>query len=145
MNSLRTIVRYWLWILVVAVLLQIAFAGYGAFDASDKAAAGSLDEQAYDDSFELHTGFAYLIMLGSLVAVVLALAARVGRRHVLHAVGIFILLIAQMILGWTGADAPGVLGALHPLNAVLILGAIASLALRLREEPVAVAEPSPIA
>jgi hypothetical protein len=50
-----------------------------------------------------------------------------------------------MILGWTGADAPGVLGALHPLNAVLILGAIASLALRLREEPVAVAEPSPIA
>jgi hypothetical protein len=40
MNSLRTILRYWLWILVVAVLLQIAFAGYGAVDASDKAADG---------------------------------------------------------------------------------------------------------
>ena len=142
MNSLRTILRYWLWILVVAMLLQIAFAGYGAFDASDKAAAGSLDEEAFDDSFGLHTGFAYLIILGSLVTVVLAVAARVGRQNVLYAVGIFVLLIAQMFLGWTGADLPGVFGALHPLDAVLILGATAWLAVRLREEPMAVAAPS---
>ena len=36
MNALRTIYRYWISILALAVIVQIAFAGYGAFYAANK-------------------------------------------------------------------------------------------------------------
>jgi uncharacterized membrane protein len=144
MNALRTIFRYWLWLLLAAVVLQIAFAGYGAFDVSDKTSAGAVDEDSMDESFELHAALGTLLVLGGLLTFLLALAARVGRRRVLHALGIFVLLVVQMILGFTGQELPGVLGALHPLNAVLILGAVGALAARMwRGEPTMRTTPPP--
>ncbi|HET8652287.1 MAG TPA: hypothetical protein VFM13_06915 [Gaiellaceae bacterium] len=129
MNALRTIFRWWLLLMVALVVLQIAFAGYGAFDVSDNAAAGSVDEDSLEESFGLHIGFGYLVLLGGLITFILALAARVGRPRVLHALGIFGLLILQVILAWIGEEVPWI-GALHPINAFLILGAVGSLAAR---------------
>ena len=40
MGVLRTIFRYWLWVLLAMVVVQIAFAGYGAFDAASKTEDG---------------------------------------------------------------------------------------------------------
>jgi hypothetical protein len=128
MNALRTIFRYWLWLMAVAVVVQIGFAGIGAFDAADKATAGSVDEDAFYDSFTLHAILGTLLVLGGLITFLLALVARIGRRRVLHALGLFGLLVIQMILGWSGQELPEVLGFLHPINALLILGAILSLA-----------------
>jgi Family of unknown function (DUF6220) len=127
----RAIFRYWLWLLLALVVLQIAFAGFGAFDVAEKAASegASVDEESIDDSWGLHTGFGYLILLGSLIAFVLALVARVGRQRVLHSLGIFGLVILQILLAWFGSEVP-IIGALHPLNAFLILGAVATLAMR---------------
>jgi heme A synthase len=130
MNALRTIFRYWLLLMLALVVLQIAFAGYGAFDTADKVANGSVDEQSFEDSFGLHIGFGYLVLLAGLITLLLALAARVGRRNTLHALGIFGLLIVQVLLAWTGGAVPFVFGALHPINAFLILGAVGSLAMR---------------
>lgn len=130
MNALRTIFRYWLLLMLALVVLQIAFAGYGAFDTADKVANGSVDEQSFEDSFGLHIGFGYLILLGGLITLLMALVARVGRRNTLHALGIFALLIVQVLLAWTGGAVPAVFGALHPVNAFLILGAVGSLAMR---------------
>lgn len=127
MNALRAIFRWWLVVMVVLVVLQIAFAGYGAFDVSDKAAAGSVDEESLEDSFGLHIGFGYLVLLGGLITFILALVARPGRPRVLQSLAIFGLLILQVILAWIGEEAPWV-GALHPINAFLILGAVGSLA-----------------
>lgn len=128
---MRAIFRYWLWLLLALVLLQIAFAGFGAFDVVEKAASegASVDEESIDDSWGLHIGFGYLVLLGSLIAFVLALVARVGRQRVLHSLGIFGLVIVQILLAWFGSEVP-IIGALHPLNAFLILGAVATLALR---------------
>jgi hypothetical protein len=128
MDALRTIYRYWLWLMALAIVIQIGFAGIGAFGALDQATAGSVDEDAYYDEFTLHAILGSLLVLGGLLTVLLALAARVGRQRVLHAVGLFVLLVVQMVLGWTGAELPEVLGFLHPINALLILGAIFSLA-----------------
>jgi hypothetical protein len=127
----RAIFRYWLWLLLALVVLQIAFAGLGAFDVAEKVASegASVDEESVDDSWGLHIGFGYLILLGSLIAFVLALAARVGRQRVLHTLGIFGLVIVQILLAWFGSEVP-IIGALHPLNAFLILGAVATLAMR---------------
>ena len=128
---MRAIFRYWLWLLFAAVVLQIAFAGFGAFDVADKLASEgvSIDEEGYDDSWGLHTGFGYLVLLAGLVALILALVARVGRQRVLHSLGIFGLLILQTLLAWFGSELPFI-GALHPINAFLILGAVGALAMR---------------
>ena len=128
---MRAIFRYWLWLLLALVLLQIAFAGFGAFDVVEKAASegASVDEESIDDSWGLHIGFGYLVLLGSLIAFVLALVARVGRQRVLHSLGIFGLVIVQILLAWFGSEVP-IIGALHPLNAFVILGAVATLAMR---------------
>lgn len=130
MSTLRTIFRYWLWLMLVAVVVQIGFAGIGAFDAADKATAGSVDEDAFYDSFVLHAALGTFLVLGGLLTFLLALAARVGRQRVLQTLGLFALLIVQMILGWTGQELPVVLGFLHPINALIILGAVAMLTTR---------------
>jgi hypothetical protein len=129
----RTIFRYWLWLLLALVVLQIAFAGFGAFDVVEKAssAGASVDEESMDDSWGLHIGFGYLVLLVSLIAFVLALIARVGRQRVLHSLGIFGLVIVQILLAWFGSEVP-IIGALHPVNAFLILGAIGALTMRER-------------
>ena len=76
---MRTVFRYWLLLLLALVVLQIAFAGYGAFDTVDKTAnGGSVDEKSLEDSFGLHAGFGYLVLLATLITPLLALAARVG-------------------------------------------------------------------
>jgi Family of unknown function (DUF6220) len=140
----RVVFRYWLWLLLAAVVLQIAFAGFGAFDVSDKLASEgvSVDEEGYDDSWELHLAFGYLVLLGGLVTFILALVARVGRQRVLHSLGIFGLLILQMLLAWFGSEIP-IIGALHPINAFIILGAVATLTMReWRGEPVPAPPPS---
>lgn len=128
---MRTIFRYWLWLLLALVVLQIAFAGFGAFDVVEKVSSegASVDEESMEDSWGLHIGFGYLVLLGSLIGLVLALVARVGRPRVLHALGIFGLVIVQILLAWFGGEVP-LIGALHPLNAFIILGAVATLTMR---------------
>ena len=129
MTALRTIFRYWLWLLLALVVLQIAFAGFGAFDVVDKLGSGAVDEESFEDSWGLHIGFGYLILLGALLALILALVARVGRRSVFHALGIFGLVIVQVLLAWIGGTVP-IVGALHPINAFLILGAVGWLTMK---------------
>ena len=130
MSTFRTIFRYWLWLMLIAVVVQIGFAGIGAFEAADKATAGSVDEDAFYDSFVLHAALGSFLVLGGLLTFLLALAARVGRQRVLHTLGLFVLLVAQMILGWSGQELPVVLGFLHPINALILLGGFATLTMR---------------
>jgi hypothetical protein len=133
----RAAFRYWLMLMLALVLLQIAFAGFGAFDVVEKLSSEgtSIDEESVDDSWGLHTGFGYLVLLGGLVTFILALVARVGRPRVLQSLGLFVLLIVQVLLAWFGSEVP-IIGALHPLNALLILGAVVGLLMgERRREP----------
>jgi hypothetical protein len=127
MNALRTVYRYWISIVALAVVAQIAFAGYGAFYAADKVADATINEDTFEEGWGLHIGFGYLVFLMTIVAVVLALLARPGKRTVLMTVGALALVFVQIVLAQIGEDVPAV-GALHPINAFLILGLIGSLA-----------------
>ena len=127
MSALRTIYRFWISILAVAVLVQIALAGYGAFYAANKVSDTTIDEDTFSDGFGPHAALGYLIVLGALLAVILALLARPGKRTVLMTVGAFGLVIVQVILAWVGFDVPAI-GSLHPLNALAIAALLGSLA-----------------
>ena len=127
MNALRAIYRYWISIIALAVVVQIGLAGYGAFYAADKVSDTTIDEDTFETGFGAHIGLGYLIFLLTIVAVILALLARPGKRTVLMTVGALALVFLQIVLASIGESVPAV-GALHPINALLILGLVGSLA-----------------
>jgi hypothetical protein len=129
MNAFRAIYRFWVSLVTLAVVLQIAFAGYGAFDTADKVDGGTVDQDSFEDSFGPHIAFGYLIFLATLVLLLLSFGAR-GKQRILRSVGVVVLLVIQILLAWTGASAPYIFGALHPINAFIILGLLGSITYR---------------
>jgi hypothetical protein len=95
---------------VAGGVIQFILAGYAAFGGSD-----------WDPHAALGTAL-------TVVALIVLILAVVGRRAALQSSAIlFGLMILQNILGAVGDDAPA-LGALHPLNGLIILGAAVSAA-----------------
>jgi uncharacterized membrane protein len=141
-NAFRTILRFWAGLMTLAVIVQIGFAGYGAFDAADKLGSGSIDEDTYDDGFGLHAALGTFLVLGGLILFLLSLGTR-SRSRILWSLLAFVLLFAQMVLGWTGAELPAVLGFLHPVNALIILAVLGSFTGRMwREDRMTAAAPA---
>jgi hypothetical protein len=143
-NAFRTILRFWASLMTLAVAVQIGLAGYGAFDAADKLGNGSIDENTFEDGFGAHAALGSLLVLGGLVLFLISLGTR-NRSRILWSLLIFGLLVAQLILGWTGAELPAVLGFLHPLNAVLILALLGSLTGRMWREDRTMTTAAPVA
>ena len=140
---MRTVYRWWAAIIFLAVVVQVGFAGYGAFYVAHKVDKGVVNEDKFSDGFGLHAGFGYLVVLGGLVLLLLALAARVGKRRTLQSLGLFALLIVQVLLAWIGFGVPAV-GALHPINALAIFafaGFLVSTEWRMKKAAAPVAEP----
>src|ERR1700691_1109795 len=101
MELSRKLLRIWLSVMMVAIAAQFFFAAAGAFGAM---------------SYDTHKTLGSLIVLAGLIALLLALAARLAIVPV--AVG-FVLLVVQYVLGKQGLHHPW-LGALHGLNALAI-------------------------
>ncbi len=58
----------------------------------------------------------------SLVALVLLVLAAIGRREALTAsAALFVLMVIQTVLAVVGAEGSSLIGALHPINGLLIL------------------------
>jgi Family of unknown function (DUF6220) len=123
----EAVYRVWAAIIAAAVLVQIGFAGYGAFYVANKVDDAPVNDDTFMDGWGLHAGFGYLVILLSLVFVLIALAARVGRPRVLRTLAVFGLLVLQMLLAWFGFEFPFI-GVFHPINAFVILGLSGSIA-----------------
>lgn len=128
MRVLGTIYRYWLTALFLAVVAQIAAAAYGGFYAAEKLGdqKGSdeskvINEKVFDHGFDFHVGFGYLIFLGAVVLLLLALAARLGKRRILFSLAVPLAVALQIVLAWISESVHGV-GILHGLNALVIFG-----------------------
>jgi Family of unknown function (DUF6220) len=129
-NSLRAVYRFWAMLLFVAVIIQVGAAGYGAFYAAHKVGEKpkkALTNTQWDHGFGFHDALGYLIFLGAILLLLFALAGRFDRRRVLLALGVPLLVFVQIVLAIAGGSIPAV-GALHPLNALLIVGFTAYLA-----------------
>jgi hypothetical protein len=127
---MRAVYRWWTAIVFAAVLVQIAFAGYGAFYVVDKVddPPKSITSDGVDHGWTLHQ-FGYIVILLGILLVPVAYAARVDRSHKrwsLVVAGLLILQFLLAIVGWSWAP----LGFLHPLNAFVIAGSTGALAHR---------------
>lgn len=125
---MRTAYRYWVTLVWLAVVAQIAGAAYGAFYAAEKLGnqTGSdeqkaISEKVFDHGFGFHTGFGYLIFLGAVVLLLIALAARLGKRGVLFALAVPVAVAVQIVLAWISEEVHGV-GILHGINALVVFG-----------------------
>lgn len=125
---MKTVYRFWITIIWLAVVAQIAGAAYGAFYSAQKLGDQSgadeqklISEKVFDHGFGFHTGFGYLIFLGSVLLLLIALAARLGRRRVLWALAVPLLVALQIVLAWISEGVHAV-GILHGLNALVIFG-----------------------
>jgi hypothetical protein len=153
-NALRTIYRYWLTLIWLAVVAQIAGAAYGAFYSAEKLGdqKGSdehkiISEKVFDHGFGFHTAFGYLIFLGAVVLLLLALGARLGKRRVLWALAVPVAVAVQIVLAWA-SESVHAIGILHGINALVIFGLTGSMAgMAWREARAAppVAAPAPTA
>ena len=132
-KALRTLYKWWALILVAAVVVQIGAAGYGAFYAADKSDPGPMTTKQFDHGFDFHNGFGYIVLYGAVLLFLLALAARLGRRAVLFALGAPLLVIVQLLLAAAGEGAAWA-GVFHPVMAFVILGYMGSLAGRVWRE-----------
>jgi hypothetical protein len=127
---MRDAFRYLTSILFVAVVVQVALAGYGAFYAVDKSDDdGSISKDAVEHGFNAHAILGTIIVVVMLLLLIVALAGRLGRRYLHYAGGLFLLGILQVAFAALGAAVPA-LGFLHAVNALAIYAAAALLAHR---------------
>src|SRR5215475_3423349 len=115
MGAFRGIYKYFVSLMAIAVVVQIGLAGFGAFDAANKLSdtGTTIDQDSFDRSFDPHAGLGSLIVISGLVLLLISFGTRDGRRMKRAGI-IFGLLVLQLILAWTGASVPYLLGVLHP-------------------------------
>ena len=121
---MSAVYKYLAGVVFLAVIVQIGFAGYGAFSVANDVDGGVVNEDRFEDNFGLHAGFGYLVILLGLVLLVVAL---IGRHRIKHSLILFGLLVVQLFLAWFGFEVPWI-GFFHPINAVLIAGLTGMLA-----------------
>ena len=128
-DTLRTIYRYWTAILFAAVIVQIFLAGLGVFGVVSEAAEGesTVSQDTIEDEFTPHAILGSLLLLGGLLLFLMSLGARLGRDRILWSLAVPVLVFLQIILAGVGEDS-SVIGALHLVNALVILGLLGWLA-----------------
>ena len=132
-DALRAALRYATLLVFLAVVAQISLAAYGAFYSADKLGdqSGSdeqkiINEEMFDHGFGPHTALGYIIFIATVVLLLIALGARLGRPRIWQYVGLPVLVAVQIVLAWISEDVHGV-GILHGINALVIFGLTGSL------------------
>jgi hypothetical protein len=146
MKVFNGIYRVWATILTAAVVLQIFFAGYGAFDAVHKLDkdGSTIDQDGFNHSFDLHIATGYFIWLGGIIFMLISFGTRT-RSKIFRALGLVGLLTLQVLLAWFGYGVPYIAGGLHPINAFIILAFLGSITYREWKTRSATAEVAPAA
>jgi hypothetical protein len=127
---MRDAFKYLTSLLFVAVVVQVALAGYGAFNATSKADDDtSVAGKTITDGFNAHAVVGTVIVAIMIVLVLVAVIGRLGSPWAQWSSGLLVLGIAQMLLAWLG-DAVPALGFLHAVNALAIYAVAAMLAHR---------------
>jgi hypothetical protein len=99
-------------IVMAAIVVQFFLAGVGIFGAG---------------SIQAHRVVGYIITLAAVLLLMFALGGRLGRQRVMFSAILLVLLVVQIAL--IESNQPWI-EALHPLNALAILGVAAQIAMR---------------
>jgi hypothetical protein len=128
---LRQAFKYLTSLLFLAVVVQVGFAGYGAFNAIDKAdKGGTITKKTIENGFDPHGVIGTVIIVVMLLLAISAAAGRVGSLYVKWAVGLLVLGLLQMLFAYLGTKSAAVGGFLHGINALAIYAGAAVLAHR---------------
>ena len=127
---MRAAFKYLTSLLFLAIVVQVGFAGYGAFNAIDKADKGKqITKKTIENGFDPHGLFGTIVGVLIILLVLAALAGRVERLMLRLSVVLVVLGALQFLFAYLGTvSAP--LGFLHGINALAIYGAAAFLAHR---------------
>ena len=101
MRIARTIHLGVAWLLVVGLLVQVFLAGLGIF--------------AGRSNFETHRNVGFLLQILPFAMAITAWVGKLGRRHIILAVVIFVLFFVQSFLLLARGSVPAI-AALHPVN-----------------------------
>ena len=105
----------------LAVIVQVGFAGYGAFNAVD---TPDHTKKSIENGFDPHGALGYVVIA---LMIVLLLVALVSRHGVRIAAILLVLGVVQALLSWAATHAAWV-GFFHGVNALAIAGIAGSLA-----------------
>ena len=130
---MRNTFRYLTSVLFAAVVIQVALAAFGAFDAVHKSKHAPITHKTIDNGFGPHALLGYIIILVMIVMVIVASAGRLGRTPTRFAGALLLAGIIQAILGMISESAPAV-GVLHGINALIIFALSGLLAHRMWTE-----------
>ena len=131
---MREVYRYATVVVFLGVLAQVGAAGYGAFYTANKLdkKTDTLTHDQFEHGWNFHSGFGYIVVIATIVLLLIALGAKLGKPRIYLPVALAIAGVVQVLLAWLGESVPG-LGFLHPINALLIFalsGAAAHVAWR---------------
>lgn len=133
MNRALARVHYFLaGLILLAVVTQFFLAGLGVFGGTTSKLPSDSHKFAEVSTLDPHRALGSIIIPAALLLLLAALVARLPSRDAALAGGLFLLTILQAILAGLGADTAAVFGALHGLNALLVLGLAAHVFLRAR-------------
>jgi hypothetical protein len=128
---MREAFKYLTSLLFLAVVVQVGFAGYGAFNAIDKAdKGGTVTKKTIENGFDPHGAIGMVLIVVLLLLVVTSVAGRVGPLFVKWSVGLLVLGLLQWLFGYLGTKSAPVGGFLHGINALAIYAGAALLAHR---------------
>lgn len=119
MRGVKAAFRYLTSVLWVAVVVQVALAAFGAFDAVHKSKHAPIAHKTIDNGFGPHALLGYIIVLLMIVLLVVGALGRVGRTPVRLAGGLVLAGIVQALLGVISENTPAI-GVLHGMNALVI-------------------------
>jgi hypothetical protein len=128
---MREAFKYLTSVLFLAIVVQVGFAGYGAFNAIDKAGkGGTVTKKTIENGFDPHGVIGMVVIVVLLLLVVTAAAGRVGPLYVKWTAGLLALGLLQWLFGYLGTKSAPVGGFLHGINALAIYAGAALLAHR---------------
>ena len=117
----RIIYRFLAALFLAGVVLEFFLAGLGVFrtqiDATGTAPA--LNKSTFDHNFHPHLMLGDVLFFVSIILLIVAFVAHIGRGGVLMTAGLLVLLIVQATVAFKG---PAEMRALHPVLGLLVLG-----------------------
>jgi hypothetical protein len=128
---MKQLFKYLTSLLFVAIVVQVGFAGYGAFNAIDKADKDkTVTKKTIENGFDPHGLVGTLVVAVMLLLVLTALIGRLGPLYAKWTTGLLVLGVLQLVFAYLGTKSAPVGGFLHGINALAIYAGAALLAHR---------------
>lgn len=119
-----------IWLFVIMIPIQFYLAGHGAMEGAH---AADKSIPVMNTAWDPHVGFGSLMLLVSLLALVVVLAARLPAPFIGMTTGLFAAMVVQFILPLLNDSASTRwIAALHGVNALIVTGLAIGLAMRSR-------------